>query len=62
MVNDWIAVEERLPEDDLYIEMKDSEGRTSEGYRLNGMWRFFHWGSGDPIEYWRYLSVDNRQQ
>lgn len=60
--SDWIPVETGIPVKNRNIEMKDASGRVLTGYHDGSMWRFIHWGSGEPIEYWRYLPVDNCQQ
>ena len=50
----WTNVEWATPEDRKPILMMDSQGKQSAGWFQDGVFRFNYWGSGDPIEYWRY--------
>lgn len=53
MTDGWIAVEDAYPPVSVDIEMMDTEGRTTTGWWDGRLWRFWYWGTGMPIEFWR---------
>lgn len=55
-MEDWISTDYELPDEGRGVELLDAKGNVATGWLDGKLWRFNYWGSGEPIEYWRYVN------